>query len=56
MIVRWDASTDFLIETVSVAFTFVDPDNAGKTVVDNEPQPFPRHCPADDESIVLTII
>ena len=50
--VRCNASTDFLLEPISYAITYVDPDIAGKRVGENHTQFLPWHWTGDDESIL----
>jgi len=46
-----EASNDFLVEPFSFTSAYVDPDIAGKRVVENNTQLFSWHWAGDDESI-----
>jgi len=53
--VRYDVSTDYIVEPFSFTITYMDPDIAGKSVHENNTQLLWWHWPGDDESI-LTIV
>jgi hypothetical protein len=52
IMVRCDASNDFLVQPFSFTISYLDSDIAGKRVGENITKLFSWHWPGDDESIL----